>query len=285
MSKKTGLLFRTAFIVFAVGVLIAIPLRVYLLLYAIDPGTGFYYDNAKVVPALNVLLAVFTIALLSPVILKKVQYTGEMFSNAKVTAVFAFLAALFLCISFADKMASVMGALTGDKSSVNGDTGTFLVGLTAIFAGIAFYFFGRKMLGRKTDLRVLPLLPVVWGVMNLIVTFMHLTTISNISEYLYEVLQMIFCMIFLYYHAHIISGVAVGKSINGALAFGLPCALFGFLITVPRFIVHFISAEKSAMPDVTSVLYIIMSVYIIAFLAHIASRKTDGQEKVTGETA
>lgn len=279
MTKYTTKIIKIFFAVFAVSVAVLVPVRTWVLLHSVDPATGFYYDSAPMVGALNIGLIVFTVALLVPFLMKRAGKLGTgTFNNAPVTAILAFILAVSLIADFADKMSNIISFKTMSA-------GVFLTGLTAVFAGISFFVLGRAMMGKNLNLNAVSLVPVLWGVVNLVSTFMNLTTIANISEYLYEVLQMVFCMIFLYYHARIISGMENRTEINGAVAFGLPCALFGLLASVPRIIVHLISAHKGSFPGVDGLVLIVFSVYVVSFLAHILIRNGEEQLKETVPTA
>lgn len=246
--------------VFAIGLCVTVPLVVYLILYSIDPSTHFYYDNAKLVPVTNGILIALTIVLMLPFFMRR-NAVSDMPKPIRrpVVATFSALMALVLC-------AASVYDITRTFSSAGG-VGHFLTGVSGFLAAIFFFTFAFNLFaGKSTDLRLAALLPVLWGVVNLVSTFMSLTQIANISEYLYEVLQMVFAILFLYYNARLTGGVSNGREINGVFAFGLPCALFGLLASLPPIIAHLINNSRGSLPQMRDIVFIVMSLYIIALL-------------------
>lgn len=272
MSNKFKGMFTAAVAVFVVGLLAAIPMMVYLILYSIDPNTHFYYDNATLVPVLNVLLIAMTIILIIPIFIKRYgKLEGFAVKKQISVAIISLLLGLSLCFS------AVVGIAQGFKVS---NAAAILTAVTAFLAAISFLKYALvKFKGKSSDMRFLALMPVIWGVVSLISTFMSLTQIANISEYLYVVLQMVFGILFLYYHARLTGGVSNKREINGVFAFGLPCAFYGFAATLPQYIAHIIDHTKGKLPSVNDSVLIIMSVYILVLLITLLMHKENAQEK------
>jgi uncharacterized membrane protein YtjA (UPF0391 family) len=117
------------------------------------------------------------------------------------------------------------------------------------------------------------LLPVLWSVVSLVSTFMSLTQIANISAYLYEVLQMVFAILFLYYHARYTGNISNSRELNGMFAFGLPCAFYGIASTLPQFISYAINHTKGRLPTANDTVFLALSVYIIVLLVNLLAQK------------
>jgi hypothetical protein len=266
LSIKFKCLFGFFTILLAAGLCAAIPLLVNLILYSIDPSTHFYYDNAKLVPFVDAMLIILTVALLVPLFVKRVGKFEGFTARQPVIAVFSALLGLSLCLSAIYDLVHTF---------TSGGAGAFLTGLTGLLAAIFFFAFTTtKFNGGKADLRLLALLPVVWGVINLVSTFMSLTQIANISIYLYEVLQMVFAILFLYYHARFAGNITNRREINGMFAFGLPCAFYGIASTLPQFIAHAIDHTKGRSPAPNDAVFLAMSLYIIVLLITLLVQKS-----------
>lgn len=256
--------------IFAVGLIITIPLAVYLILYSIDPSTHFYYDDAKYVSQTNIILVILTVILILPIFFKRAGSAARYAESRRpVLAVFSAILAAALCVCSAYDLKNIV--------SKNG-AGNFLTGLSGILAAIFFFILAYKAFtGKNIDIRISALLPVLWGVINLISTFMSLTQIANISEYLYEVLYMVFAILFLYYNARLVGGVTNKRELNGVFAFGLPCAFYGLLASVPPVIAHLINSTRGNLPKLQYAAYLAMSLYILALLISLIADKAKTQ--------
>lgn len=243
-----------------------------LILYSIDPATNYYYGNTNLVNVLNWILIIFTAVLIVPIFLKSAgDFDAFKFSKTKALPVFSAIFAAALCVSSAYEM-----LMTFSKS---GGPGSFAIAVFGFFAAIFFFLFANILFaGKKQDIRLIALLPVLWGIVNLVATFMKLTQVANISVYLYKVLQMVFAVLFLYYHARFAGGVSNRREINGMFAFGLPCAFYGLAATVPYYIAHIINASKGRLPQAGDFVFIGLSLYIIVLIVSLLFKK-DGQEQ------
>ena|GEM_PF-2229458 len=259
MTKKLKNMLTFSSLIFIIGALVTIPLAVYLILYEIDPETHFYYDSAKFVNVQNSVLLISTVLLILPAFSKRTKKMNYECTRNWATAVCSVLFAIAICISSAHSILQTFRRETG--------AGGFITGLAGFLAAIFFFTFADSIFRKKhADLRILALLPVVWGVVNLITTFMSLTQIANISEYLYEVMQMVFAILFLYYNARLIGGVPNGRELQGVFAYGLPCTLFGLLSSLPPVIAHLINNKRGSVFGPSDAVYITASAYILVLL-------------------
>lgn len=277
MTKTSRNMFLAAVALFSLGTLFTIPLAVYLILYEIDPVTHFYYDNAHFVNVQNIVILSVTV-LLVLFIIKKHPNVVKFNAHRNVSvAISSALLGVAICVSSSYSMLQTF-------QNAKGASG-FLTGLTGFLASIFFFALTYSLLtGRNSDLSILALLPVLWGIINLISTFMSLTQIANISEYVYEVMQMVFAILFLYYNARFIGKNPNGREISGIFAFGLPCALFGLLSSLPPVIAHLINRSRGNSFTISDAVYLLMSIYIIAliislFKAKNSNNSNDGTEK------
>jgi hypothetical protein len=255
---------------FVIGVLVIIFLRVLELLHAIDPVTGFYKTGSVVVPVLNVMLIALVIVLLLPFVFKNHLNSNAFTEKSKVNSIIAFLLGAALCIDTASQVHSFV------KSA---DVGTFMIAITELFAAIFFFILSdQKLTGKKLSLAAPALLPVIWGIVTLGVSFMRYTSIANISEFLFDVLKMVFVLVFVYFNARIIGHVFNNNEGKGVISFGLTAALFCIISTVPRVIAWFIGPNTATMPGTGDLLYIVFAVYIIDVVAEALFKKHEFKE-------
>lgn len=259
MTKKLKNMLTFSSVIFIIGAIVTIPLAVYLTLYEIDPETHFYYDDAKFGNVQNIILLVSTILMIFPYFLKRAKKMEYECTRNLAAAISSVLFAVAICFSSAYSMLQTFRKETG--------AGGFLAGLAGFLAAIFFFTLADSIFRKKhPDLRILALLPVIWGIVNLVTTFMSLTQIANISEYLYEVMQMVFAILFFYYNARLVGGMPNGRELQGVFAFGLPCALFGLLTSLPPFIAHLFNNQRGSAPDPSDAVYITASIYILVLL-------------------
>lgn len=269
MSIKYKRLFQAFSALFIIGILVTLPIMVNLILYSIDPATNYYYGNTKLVSVLNCILIVLTVAFIIPVFLKSAgSFNILKNTKQKVLSAFAVIFAVALCFSSAYDLLMTFNSAGG--------AGAFLTGVFGFLAAIFFFVFANlKYSGKSQDVRLFALMPVVWGVVNLVATYMKLTQVANISVYLYKVLQMVFAILFLYYHARLTGGVTNRREINGVFAFGLPCAFYGLAATVPYYIAHIINSSRGRLPQTDDFAFLSLSLYIIVLLASLMFKKDE----------
>lgn len=273
MSTNFRRLFSIFTVIFAVGLCVTVPLVTYLILYSIDPSTHFYYDNVKLVPVANGILIALTVVMILPIFIKHAgtlndeSIAGTLLPmRSRVIAIVSLLMAFALCFASAFGIMHTFSSHTG--------VGNFLTGLTGFLASIFFFVFAETSFsGKHVDMRLIALLPVLWGVVNLVSTFMSLTQVANISQYLYKVLQMVFAILFLYYNARLVGGVSNKREVNGVFAFGLPCALFGVLSSLPPVIAYLIKKGRGNLPQAQDAVFVMMSLYIIVLLISLLVKK------------
>lgn len=266
---KKGI-YYSLFAIMVLGVLAAIPLRTCLILYAIDPKTGFYVAGSQLVSALNILLIILTALLVLPLLFIKQKGSAPSLKKSMPLGIMAGLLAISMAfdaiVSFGNVFVSNAGA------------GQFITALSEVFAVIFFAVFASKLTTGNIEkeeahsLTLAALVPIIWAALTLIVTFMHYTTIANISEYLFDVLKMVFILLFLYYHARTVGRMPNGKEIKGLFMMGLPAVLFSLVATLPYYIAHIVDSSKGQFPQPGSIVYVVFSVYILFTLVDVIKR-------------
>ena len=264
LRKQTGLF--TA--VFILGLIAALPIRTCLILYYIDPKTGFYNGSSSLATVLNILLIIVTVILLIPMFIKGYKkIEAAPVRSGSIGVISALLTVLF-CIDAVHDLYQLFGS--------SGSGGVFINAVCGFAAAFFFAFFSLASFhGGKPALPGAALLPVIWATLHLMIAFMHYTTVVNISEYLFDMLKMVFVMLFFYYHARFAGRVSNSNEIKGMLAFGLPAILFCLVSTLPRYIAlafhHNVTYNLSE-----DLLFVALSVYIAAILCSVFLRKPSG---------
>jgi hypothetical protein len=262
LNKKTGVFFG----ILLLGLIVAIPLRTCVILFDIDPKTGFYFGSSNLVLANNILLVIITALLLVPMLLKGYKKLdlapGRSVGIGVISAV---LAALF-CIDSVHEFYLVVLKLGG--------AGVFFNSIFEIVAAVFFVLYAlASFKGNGIAFPVASLLPVLWATVHLMVSFMHYTTVVNISDYLFDMLKMVFVMLFFYYHARYAGRVTNGNEIKGMLSFGLPAVFFTLVCILPRYIA--MAYGQAVTIDYSDdLLFVALSVYITAVLISVFFKRS-----------
>jgi hypothetical protein len=267
-------------ILFIPGALAAVPLRAGLLLYAIDPKTGFYTQGSSLVAILNGVLAFLTAMMLLPELYRRPVKAEGFPAKSIPLAVTADLLALLMVLD--------SGTLFVKMMFQKGGVGAFLCALAELAAAAFFFLFARaKLGGAGADFSISALLPVLWAVISLVVAFMNYTTISNISECLIDILKMIFVMIFFYYFARYAGGCTARREIVGLFASGLPAALFCLVSTLPHYAAYLISPSRGTLPDTAGLVYLAAAALILTVLTAVyrGLRADDGESAAESPSA
>jgi hypothetical protein len=253
--------------IFILGLIVSVILRVIEILYEIDPTTGFFNNGSIVAPVLKGILIVLVAVFLVPFFIKNNLGSEAFTGKSKVNSIMSLLLGVALFIDTITQFGTFIN---------NADLGTFVIAITELLASIFFFILsGQKLTGKRINLAGTALFPVIWGIIILGASFMHYTSIANISEFLFDVLKMVFVLVFLYYNARIVGRVTNNKEGKGVIAFGLLAAFFCIISTVPKVIAWGINSAVTTKPGTGDLLYIIFAVYIIdvvveaLFVAHI----------------
>ena len=222
---------RKTLIVFLLGALIALPLKIYQLLTSVDYSTGFFTSEGALNIILPVVLVVFVIGCFV------MSYTSRQYPqyspNVKCVPLGIISAVTALAIgwnSASDLLDQENAAFEGTIGLIYSCIGLICV-LAFLFPAVSF-FMGNNLIESRP---VIMMLPVFWMGMRMVLTFLEFTTKANINENIYDLLMMVFMLLFLLAAAKFLSGSA-GNSSKLLFAGGCPAALFALLSTVPRYI-------------------------------------------------
>lgn len=233
-------------IVFIAALIIALPLRIYQYTAGIiEPQTGFFATNSMSVYALFAVLVagVAAIILFGFIKRKTLDYSLDKVKRPGMGALSGLFAASLIidAVSCLDAMGSIDIGLRVSETSPE-RTSYYIILLQMIFALISALYFVILCVGLlsgKTtaeEFRIVSLAPVFWNIFRMISRFMRTISYIRVSELLFEMIMLVFMILFFMTFAQCNSRVS-DKDCKWKLgAYGLPAALFALICFVPRFI-------------------------------------------------
>lgn len=233
--------------VFAVAVLICVPLRLYQTICLIEPDTGFFVRGDHVtVTILYVVAAVAGASILIMSYLGIRTDTQPVRMKSRLLCVMAgIMAAAFLIDAFYT-VYTVVRSLVG-QGTVSAADGTaryalmqfiteaaqiLFAALSGVyFACLSFSWNGR---GSASNYAVLAVMPTFWAIARAINRFIRMINFKNVSDLLLELFMLAFMMLFFLAFARIHSKVeseGVQWQVYGC---GLAAALAAAIVSIPR---------------------------------------------------
>lgn len=243
------------FIVFIACVIVALPMRVFQMMVNVEPSTGFWISRTHF--SVFVLYAVAAVGVILPIVLSLVFKSGlgkiEAVPQKKTLGgVLSFLVTVGMLIdavmrymSFSDLFFDYQYNGAGEGVSMMNylsKSGAIAMGLEAFFAVVSAIFFimlGIAWLTGKdpSEYKLLAIMPVFWAIFRIMHRYMRKIAFLNISELFFELMMIVFLMMFFMAFAQVTAKVN-GKGLEWKLyAYGLPAALFCLVCFVPRIVV------------------------------------------------
>ncbi len=238
------------FVVFIASVILALPFRVFQLMVNVESGTGFWIDRTHF--SVFVLYSIALVGTVLPIVLSLVYKSGlgkiEPVAEKKpLGGVLSLIMAAGLLVdaisrytSFSDLYFnySVSGGSTPMLSYLS-KSGALAMGLEAFFAVVSAIFFimlGIAWFTEKdpSEYKFLAIMPVFWAIFRIMHRFMRKISFLNVSELFFELVMIVFLMMFFMAFAQVTAKVG-GKGMEWKLyAYGLPAALFCLICFIPR---------------------------------------------------
>jgi hypothetical protein len=272
VTNKKSVIF---FLIFVAGLAAAIPVRVGLILHNIDAAGYYKNSHSSAVTCFNITLLAAAVLLIIPFFIKSFRRRTAKPGKSYATGVLSAVLAVCFCL---DALYRLYGLLF-NKALLKADGASlFIIALFEIAAAVFFVLYSSiTFKGVKTALPYASLTPVIWGVVNLMVIFMHYAT-DNTSENLDDMLKVLFVMLFFYYHARYTGWVARDGEYKGMLAFGLPAVFFCLVSVLPRYIALAFGAGVTLNPTY-DLLSFALAVYIFYVLARLSFGRQPAAEK------
>ncbi|MBR3788417.1 MAG: hypothetical protein IKJ86_00365, partial [Clostridia bacterium] len=240
---------RYLLFIFAIATLIALPVRVYELLALVDNKTGFYTEDSGIIYLLyGVLLLVVGAFIILSFMSKEVpspklpegknMLLGVSSSILGVAFLIDVFSVLFKILPSRQAMSAYFPTLS---QNVTENGGAFII-LQLIFAILSIFYIGVYAIshltgkGQYKEFKILALSPLCWAIARLVSKLMNAISFTSVSELLFEIIMLVFLMLFLLTFARITSGIFTEDSMWGIYGYGLSAALFAGLITIPRLV-------------------------------------------------
>ncbi len=236
---------------FGATLLAALPLRVYQLFALVEKDTGFYSTDNFTIPLLYVLLCVYAVvAAVLAYMSAEIPVKELPIAKNKLLGAAAGVLGVGLLWSVAEdliaiikgvinKTALVTGGYFSELFSEQGGIITIIkilaafLGAVFLFVFCASHFTGR---GSYKEQKILALMPMLWAMCCLIQCLMQKISYLKVSELVFEIGLYAFLMVFLMNFARISSSIADKGCQWQIFGFGLSAAVFGVLVSIPRFI-------------------------------------------------
>lgn len=272
-AKESGKFQIIAFVIFALGVISAIPIRCYQMFNMLDSETGFYLKTNVTIPLLNcILVGVFVLAVVISYLGKKntIRPIGRNIPLAVVSYLFAFS----LIADGINKLfeASLNGIQVQDGFVLAQGVFALLSSIFFIIVGISFTA-GTDSFVRRG---ILAVMPVFWAISRILQRFSVAIDFKNVSELLYELAMLCLVMLFFMSFARVYVSTEGANMSWRIFAFGIPAALFAFLCSLPRFLVKFMGMPerlvKNSPPEIAD---LGMAIFIVAVLIAFVSGRRD----------
>lgn len=258
-----------SFIVFIVGIILAVPLRLWQYNSLIEPETGFYIQDGF--KGWSIYLIFFVVAILILFFSHKdKRILSRPFSRGTMALGFSFLAvSTVLALSFGEKIKDDFISTSGNFQSVIINN-IFQIICVLLFTILSFMIISGKNHG--SAISILALVPVIWAVSMLWRTYTRYKTILTISEHLLDVASYVFISLFFLSFANVIAGFGGDGYQKKTIFFGLTSATLCLTNSVGKIYSVFYTGyklvpavtESGFLLDITiSILMIICSIYLI----------------------
>jgi len=218
----------------AVGLVVALPLRVWQQLLLVEDYTGFWFDASHPsIIVLYIFMALPVVLSLTMAVLMHKSVTVDLARRPRKIEGYASLAAALLVF-----ISSVLVFL----QAVSGDIATFVGVLEGIF-GLGFVAFLANLglvnlfpTGKAYLSRVLTLMPLLWVIARLLGYFSRTISYLRVSDLFINIAAAALLLVFFMAAAQILAGVNAEKKAWRMAAFGLPAAALLLLAFLPRLI-------------------------------------------------
>ena len=264
-------------LIFVAAVILVLPLRIYQYVgKVLEPVTGFFTESNWSVFALYaiLILAIAAIAVLGVAKRKTLDYSYETVRRPAFGALSGLVAAgliidLFTCLN---SISLPLGGM-GSTPSPEVTSSYVVIAQLALSLLSAIYFVIlciSSLVGKTSgaEFRLLSLAPVLWSMLRMVSRFMRTISYVRVSELLFEMVMLVFMIMFFMAFAQCNSKVNESDCKWKLAAYGLPAALMALVTFVPRLILNFVgsadiiySQSSLEFSDFAIALFIIATVF------------------------
>lgn len=242
---------------------LAVGVRIFELLVMIDEQSGFYLEKFNIISIIMVVIAFvacFNFAFGSIITLKNESKKRKVPKNSVLVGISSLLMALGI---FYD-----MGQITLNTAEYN--LGNYIMLGLSFLSAITFVIYGVCYFVGKESPKIISIIPVIWSVGQLIVSYTRFNGIALASENITDIITLSFFMVFWLYHSKIISEINVEKSLSRLFIFGSCTAMLGLVSTLPRFFIDYgLRVDFISSMPMVSFSNLTGAIYVICFMGAI----------------
>lgn len=275
---------KMLFPIFLIVVLFCVAVRSILIINNFDPMTNFYINSEdfNVKMLITVLWITSVLCLLIP-FLDKIPEENRIRNNDKllglVTGIFS---AIVMFTSFMG-ISTLIQTMPFDSSAQGRQNAFFMVieigvGLLLSFmlTSIAVIIYNKRTIVKRY---IVTILFVVWTILRSLIFVRTVNTIATVPDNLFCILTILCSVLFLFGIGRLLFDVDYIKGYKIAVPFGFLTVLFGFLHSVPNYIVYFMNKHITFSPLSTdNLLSLGIAVYAVTILLIILFTKGEKEE-------
>ncbi|MBR2151952.1 MAG: hypothetical protein IJ944_01530 [Clostridia bacterium] len=242
---------------------LTVGVRIFELLVMIDKQSGFYLEKFNIISIIMVVIAFigcFNFAFGSIITLKNESKERKAPKNSVLVGISSLLMALGI---FYD-----MGQIALSTSEYN--LGNYVALGLSFLSAITFVIYGVCYFVGKELPKIMSIIPVIWSVGQLIISYTRFNGIALASENITDIITLSFFMVFWLYHSKIISEINAEKSLSRLFIFGSCTAMLGLISTLPRFFVDYgLRVDFISSMPMVSFSNLTGAIYVICFMGAI----------------
>ena len=270
---------KTAWFILIGALVVALPVRIYQMLFLVDPVTGFFTDQNIVAICLAVFMIIASAVIMfmcfydknAPKRFEPIKNIPAMLAAAAcgigiiVHSISALLIDNRAHSSLSQDAANAVNSLESGQAYLN-----VIMAFVGVAAGVvilieAFNFATGKNLFRSIP--VVAIIPPLWFCINLITLFTNYTNVTYMTENMMDMFSLILVTFFLLSQGKMFARVNPVKSGKRIYAFGLPTILYGFVSALPTFVLQIMDLPHTSSLKLTlNIAIFLVAVYALVFL-------------------
>lgn len=263
---------KSMWLAFAIALMIAVPLRTYQLLYLVDPANGFAVAGEITFTLLFLFLVLFVLFLIVLGLMGKHSESVYQPGANRLTAVICFLTALFTAFySFC--------LLFPEEEKVKWE-----FALIAGFGFASIAYFLLLSLGEFKEknpfsrYKLLALLPTLWIITRLTVTFVHYTTVANYNVSLFDIFTEVFLLLFFHDYGKLLANIKGKRLLGKIYSFGMAAAVIALLNSIPPMVSAIYYGSLTLQGAASYIMNIVLAAFVICTLFQLPTRVGDSAE-------
>lgn len=263
-------LFFTALTVFFLGFLAAVPLRVYLLMTAVDAETGFYISGELLVTVFQIVMPVLALLLFFlPFFQRRVNPFATSGKSGALPGIGLLTAGLL--ITYSSVFELIGGAMQPFPLVCDG-LGV-LSGFLLIVTGLRMFM--RGFFQKRSGLYLL-IIPV-WSCLRLLEEFLNYRTVSGISERVLDIVTSCGGALTLFFLVALLCGANSAGFHRLLVSSASITALFGAVANLPRLLIYLLGTsdlqQVISAPHIINIGLAFLSVLLLIWYLTVPDRE------------